>query len=111
MDKRSSMLRGHGRHSSAASRAVQRRSSINQAGDVPHGESSSAASAAVPEGKQLPTQSGPKGNREDPSSPRKQTLNQRDEVDSLADSLSALKFVPPSVRFGRGRGKGGFAKS
>ena len=34
-----------------------------------------------------------------------------DEIDSLADSLSALKFVPPSVRFGRGGRRGGLAKS
>ncbi|KAI9818493.1 MAG: hypothetical protein M1827_000552 [Pycnora praestabilis] len=27
----------------------------------------------------------------------------------LADSMSALKFVPPSVRFGRGRGKSGLS--
>jgi hypothetical protein len=31
------------------------------------------------------------------------------EVDQLADSMSALKFVPASVRFGKGS-RGGFAK-
>ncbi|KAI9746556.1 MAG: hypothetical protein M1818_000269 [Claussenomyces sp. TS43310] len=38
---------------------------------------------------------------------------QRDgDVDDLTGALSALKFVPPSVRFGRGRGmrRGGFSK-
>jgi len=32
-----------------------------------------------------------------------------DDVDKLVNSMSALKFVPPSIRFGRG-GKGGLAK-
>ncbi|KAF2194853.1 hypothetical protein K469DRAFT_734504 [Zopfia rhizophila CBS 207.26] len=34
-----------------------------------------------------------------------------DPVDSITSSMSALKFVPNSVRFGRGRGRGGLAKS
>lgn len=34
-------------------------------------------------------------------------------VDDLVSGMSALKFIPPSVRFGRGRGKGrgGFSKT
>jgi hypothetical protein len=34
-------------------------------------------------------------------------------VDSITSSMSSLKFVPSSVRFGRGRGRGrgGFASS
>lgn len=28
----------------------------------------------------------------------------------LASAMSALQFVPPSIRFGRGKGKSGFAK-
>jgi len=32
-----------------------------------------------------------------------------DDVDKLVDSMSALKFVPPSIRFGRG-GRAGLAK-
>jgi hypothetical protein len=36
-----------------------------------------------------------------------------DEMNGLTDALSALKFVPPSIRFGRGRGKGrgGFSRT
>lgn len=36
------------------------------------------------------------------------------EMDNLVGQISALKFVPPSVRFGgrgRGRGRGGFSRS
>jgi hypothetical protein len=35
------------------------------------------------------------------------------DMDGLAGAMSALKFVPPSVRFGRGRGRarGGFSRS
>lgn len=33
-----------------------------------------------------------------------------DGMDGLTKSMSALKFVPPSIRFGRGRGKGGLAR-
>lgn len=33
------------------------------------------------------------------------------EVDELALGMSALKFVPPSVRFGRGGRRGGFSRS
>jgi hypothetical protein len=32
-----------------------------------------------------------------------------DEMTDLASSMSALKFVPASIRFGRGRGKTGFS--
>lgn len=33
------------------------------------------------------------------------------EMDDLSGAMSALKFVPTSVRFGRGKGKGGFSRS
>lgn len=50
---------------------------------------------------------------------RSSTLESTTEADSnndmegLAGAMSALKFVPPSVRFGRGRGggRGGFSKT
>jgi hypothetical protein len=44
--------------------------------------------------------------------PSTQATNQKDtDMDDIADSMAALKFVPPSVKFGRGRGRGGFARS
>jgi hypothetical protein len=33
------------------------------------------------------------------------------EMDDLSGAMSALKFIPASVRFGRGKGKGGFSRS
>jgi hypothetical protein len=33
------------------------------------------------------------------------------EMDDLSGAMSALKFVPTGVRFGRGKGKGGFSRS
>ena len=33
------------------------------------------------------------------------------DVDELASTMSALKFVPPSVRFGRGGRRGGLSRS
>lgn len=33
------------------------------------------------------------------------------EMDDLSGAMSALKFVPTSVRFGRGKGKGGFSRN
>ena len=33
------------------------------------------------------------------------------DVDDLASTMSALKFVPPSVRFGRGGRRGGLSRS
>lgn len=33
------------------------------------------------------------------------------DMEGLVGAMSSLKFVPPSVRFGRGRGKGGFSRS
>lgn len=33
------------------------------------------------------------------------------EMDDLSGAMSALKFVPASIRFGRGKGKGGFSRS
>lgn len=33
------------------------------------------------------------------------------EMDEIVGAMSSLNFVPPSVSFGRGRGKGGFSKT
>ncbi|KAK0123575.1 hypothetical protein ONS96_010554 [Cadophora gregata f. sp. sojae] len=33
------------------------------------------------------------------------------DMDGLSGAMSSLRFIPPSVRFGRGRGRGGFSRS
>ncbi len=38
-------------------------------------------------------------------------LRKEDQVTELASSMSALKLIPPSVRFGRGRGRKGLSSS
>lgn len=45
-----------------------------------------------------------------PSSSSTQAATAPQEVDDLTKSMSALKFVPRSLKFGRGRGKGGLAR-
>ncbi|KAL1634055.1 hypothetical protein SLS58_010849 [Diplodia intermedia] len=46
--------------------------------------------------------------------PSSQTVDVSDPMEGLTKSMSSLKFVPPSIRFGRGggrgKGRGGFAK-
>lgn len=45
------------------------------------------------------------------SSPPKTQIDM--DMDGLTGAMSSLKFVPPSVRFGRGRGRGraGFSRT
>ena len=44
------------------------------------------------------------------SSPAKAQYSE-EVMDDLVGGMSALKFIPPSVRFGRGRGRGGFSRT
>jgi hypothetical protein len=37
--------------------------------------------------------------------------NEDAEIEGLTGAISALRFVPPSVKFGRGRARAGFSKS
>ena len=45
-----------------------------------------------------------------PSKPTTQRGGKDKGIEDLTKSMSALKFVPHSVRFGRGRGRAGFAR-
>lgn len=40
----------------------------------------------------------------------KSSDEQENEIGEIASNLSALKLVPPSVRFGRGGGRGGLSR-
>lgn len=40
-----------------------------------------------------------------------QSLSADANVDELTSTMSALKFIPPSVRFGRGGRRGGLSRS
>ncbi|KAI0540810.1 hypothetical protein GGR58DRAFT_88469 [Xylaria digitata] len=104
IDGRQSLLKdgGHRRRKSSTatnasvSKTSQRRQSLRQAETPgPHGEE-----------RKKPT----------PASPRKSPgkappVEAPDvEMDDLAGAMSSLQFVPTSIKFGRGRGKAGFAK-
>ena len=46
-----------------------------------------------------------------PSSSRKSSQDPQADMDALVESMASLKFVPRSIRFGRGGGKAGLARS
>jgi len=102
IDKRSSMLRPkHRRQSSAASRAFYREQrssgpeqSLDQDSITPD---VSKPSEPIP--KLIDNTTSIQGSSADV------------DVDNLASTMSALKFIPPSVRFGRGGRRGGLSRS
>jgi hypothetical protein len=104
IDKRSSMLRSrHRRASSAAERAVRRE---KQAGIM--GGQKLETSIPVDEGEDV-TEA--KGADHVPKSTANGASASEVEMDVITSGMSALKFVPPSVRFGRGGRRGGFSRS
>jgi hypothetical protein len=112
IDQRSSMLRSgrHRRRSSAVQHKTEiedrarSRASVQSKTTI---ENSKAEGSGTFDGSEGPQSSG--------SDIRKIVVtngSQPDtEMDDLSGAMSALKFVPTSVRFGRGKGKGGFSRS
>jgi hypothetical protein len=105
IDRRSSMLRSgkHRRRNSAAQHMTEieerrRRNSIMKTSNALQKQVGSDDSEGAQEES---SDMGPEGTKKDV------------DMDGLAGAMSALKFVPPSVRFGRGggRGRGGFSRS
>ena len=96
------MLRSRPRkHSSAATRAFhreQRAESVEQ--------SQNASSEAANTSKPVIARDNEAVNGTLAHSPSLDT-----DVDELASTMSALKFVPPSIRFGRGGRRGGLSRS
>lgn len=101
VDKKSSMLRTqqHRRRSSAASRAVHR-----DKDKIVDGSKRSSTSTGAEES--METEVGSNGNIGDAA-----TKNKEPDIDELTSTMSALKFVPSSVRFGRGGRRGGLSRS
>ncbi|SPJ72981.1 uncharacterized protein FTOL_02710 [Fusarium torulosum] len=103
IDGRRSLLNDSSHH--------RRRSSTNS-----QATKSSRRRASLKEGETSPSQQEPKS-QQSPKSPTAQRVERKEEkvnpVDTdmtdLAGAMSSLSFVPPSVRFGRGRA--GFAKN
>ena len=101
IDKRSSMLRTrHRRSSSAASRALQRGQEKQTNGKHRSpGPSHAEGSTDTEE----PTKGGDTSET---------SINGKEpDIDELTSTMSALNFVPPSVRFGRGGRRGGLSRS
>lgn len=108
IDKRSSMLRTkHRKGSSAASRAVHRGLKPSNATNKP----SSSNLAVHDEGFQGSgaLQTSPQTSTTMASGEESSTSHSK-EMDDLTSTMSALKFVPPSVRFGRGGRAAGLAR-
>lgn len=104
IDKRSSMLRTrHRRASSAAERAVRRDKQVGVKGgqnlenSVPVDEGEEVTEVQGAELVPMPTANGVSTSEVD--------------MDVITSGMSALKFVPSSVRFGRGGRRGGFSRS
>lgn len=96
------MLRSRPRkHSSAASRAFHREQRTNgtEASQDRHSEEANTLESPAAENS--------KGSN---GSPGHSTSLDAD-VDELASTMSALRFIPPSVRFGRGGRRGGLSRS
>ncbi|KAI1268352.1 hypothetical protein F5Y18DRAFT_226180 [Xylariaceae sp. FL1019] len=84
--------------------------------------SSTATTISVSKAPQHKDNNGlPEGRREeDPKGPRSMSSGEGEgktqaespdvDMEGLAGAMSALQFVPQSVKFGRGRGKAGFAR-
>ena len=98
IDRRSSMLRTRHRRgsSSAASRALQREQRS-------HGADEASSS--------LKEATGPEEEMDQTSSKSSSSPAQSKDLDELTATMSSLKFVPPSIRFGRGGRRGGLSRS
>ena len=98
IDKRNSMLRSSTTHRRRSSAAIN-----------PPVAAVGTANASKPEAQQR----SPNADNEH-TSEKTSTSVERSRgdlaMDEITTSMSTLKFVPPSVRFGRGRGKGGLAR-
>lgn len=102
IDKRSSMLRSrHRRPSSAAYRAFHRDQRSNEVENSSHEDPNAAMANKSSAAETLKT--------DDPVSKEKPSPDA--DVDELTSTMSALKFVPPSIRFGRGGRRGGLGRS
>lgn len=106
IDKRTSMLRntrGHRRRGAAAARAMQRepQAKWNSFAEKEHKASLPESGIIRQPSVTSEIQAGSKG------------LGARvvqDDVADLTNTMSALKFVPPSIRFGRGGRRGGLSR-
>ena len=102
IDRRTSMLRSgnHRRRSSAAQHMAEIEERRRRNSTLEKGPSEEQDVSNIPEVVNEENASGtcPEGAKDA-------------DIDVLSGAMSALKFVPPSVRFGRGGGRAGFSRS
>ncbi len=103
IDRRSSMLRSwtHRRRSSAAQHVIQVEGRHRRRSSTLGSVSAEKVSSDTGEEKEAET-------------PPTHSSSEEDiDMNGLSGAMSALKFVPPSIRFGhgRGRGRGGFSRN
>lgn len=106
IDKRTSMLRhtrGHGRRSSAATRGLQREQQAKWNSFAEKEHSASLSGTGIPQ--RAPTES-----ETQTESNKLGSRPVQDDVADLTTTMSALKFVPASVRFGSGGRRGGLSR-
>ena len=96
------MLRtGHRKISSAASRAFHREQRSNGGEAIPK-EVTNTTDVNEPSAKDIEAAGNTVSTKPRSSGP---------DVDELVSTMSSLKLVPPSVRFGRGGRRGGLSRS
>ena len=108
IDRRSSMLRS-GRHRRKSSATQQTANTEERARNRSSTLETTTEIGDTDDGKETNQVESPEGSKGlTPGSSQDDT-----EMEGLTGAMSALKFVPPSVRFGRGRGKGrgGFSRT
>lgn len=112
IDQRSSMLRS-GRHRRRSS-AAQHKSDIEERARRRTSTNSKLDGHSLIEGTSgnMIDLDGAQPSNSEISGPATTTgLSKDNEMDGLVGAMSSLKFIPTSVRFGRGRGRGGFSRS
>jgi len=117
IDRRSSMLRS-GRHRKGSLTAVQKTDMFGRArrgtstlSNTPGGVIANVAEIKNPQESHSMDDGGSDQQSGNLTSARHPPGTDA-HMDNLAGAMSALNFVPPSVRFGRGRGKGqGFSRT
>ncbi|KAL9586163.1 MAG: hypothetical protein Q9212_001084 [Teloschistes hypoglaucus] len=105
IDKRSSMLRTrHRRGSSAASRALQRNHRLGGNNSKPETQDQ------IDQDKETLSENMTSESLPLKESPSETRASAPADVDNLTSTMSALKFVPPSIRFGRGGRAAGLSR-
>ena len=109
IDRRSSMLRS-GRHRRQSSATQNRAHTEKTPRNRSHAHETNAEMEVIADGKEAPQEVSLEGSK----ALTPESSHEDADMAALVGSMSALKFVPPSVRFGHrggGRGRGGLSRT